>query len=275
MHSPFDSCFSICLDCARCQPRLSHPENPLKLLLVNGNRTQAVTDIVLAEARRVAAPGTALLAVTAAFGMDIVFSHAGDVIAAHAVLDVLAKHHHGCDAAILAISFDSGLAAARELLPIPVLGITESALHAAGQIGGRIGIITFGEGSRALYQEVFTRYGVLPSPPSLPIVAGVRVIDIASTADYLSAGKMDARIVAEANALAGEGAKAVVICGAAMAGVARRLQPAVSVPLVDGVASAVMRAEALVGAGFRPSAPLRPAQTAGLSAELAALFQRV
>jgi allantoin racemase len=105
-------------------------------------------------------------------------------------------------------------------------------------------------------------------------VAGIRTIDIASSAEYLAAEKMDARIIAEANALAVDGADAVVICGAAMAGVARRLKPAVSVPLIDGVTSAVAQAEALVGAGFRPSAPLNPAQTAGLSPELAALFGR-
>lgn len=240
----------------------------MKLLLVNGNRTQAVTDTVLAEARRVAAPATALLAVTATFGIDIVFSHAGDVIAAHAVLDSLARHHHGCDAAILAISFDSGLAAARELLPIPVFGITESALLAACKLGERIGIITFGKRSLALYHDVFARYGVIQRG------AAIRTIDITSTAEYLAAEKLDARIVAEANSLAAEGADAVVICGAAMAGVARRLSDAVSVPLVDGVASAVTQAEALVGAGFRPVPPLQPAITMGLSPELTALFQR-
>ncbi len=218
-----------------------------------------------------AAPGTVVTAVTATFGMDIVFSHAGDAIAAHAVLDTLAKHHHGCDAAILAISFDSGLLAARELLPIPVLGMTESALLAAAQHGRRIGIISFGEVSRGLYHEVFTRYGV---PPLHPTLAGIRVIDIASTADYLSADKMDARIIAAADALASEGAQAVVICGAAMAGVARRLQPAISVPLIDCIASAVTRAEAMVAAGFQRPPRLRPAQTVGLSVELAALFEQ-
>ena len=240
----------------------------MKLLLINGNRTQAVTDTVLAEARRVAAPDTVLVAVTAPFGIDIVFSHAGDVIAAHAVLDSLARHHSGIDAAILAISFDSGLAAARELLPIPVFGITESALLAAGKLGPRFGIITFGKRSLALYNDVFARYKVMQQ------VVAIRTIDITSTAEYLVAEKLDARIVAEANGLAAEGADAVVICGAAMAGVARRLGGAVSVPLVDGVTSAVAQAEALVGADFRPALPLQPAVTEGLSPELAALFRR-
>ena len=244
----------------------------MKLLLVNGNRTQAVTDTVLAEARLAAAPGTELAAVTASFGMDIVFSHAGDAIATHAVLDSLAHHYAGFDAAILAISFDSGLAAARELLPIPVLGITGSALNAACALGQRIGIITFGAVSRPLYDDVFTRCGVMPR------VAGIRTIDIASAGEYLAPAQQDARIVAAANALATEdGADAVVICGAAMAGVSRRIGAAVKVPIVDGVACAVREAEALVRTGHRPAArlPGPSSRATGISAELAALFARI
>lgn len=244
----------------------------MKLLLVNGNRTQAVTDTVLAEARLAAAPGTVLTAVTANFGMDIVFSHAGDAIATHAVLDSLAHHYAGIDAAILAISFDSGLAAARELLPIPVLGITESALTAAGALGQRIGIITFGAVSRRLYDDVFARSGLMPR------VVGIRTIDIASTGEYLAPAQQDARIVAAANALVIEdGADAVVICGAAMAGVSRRLGTAIQVPVVDGVACAVREAEALVRAGYRlPARIAGPSSSAtGISPELAALFAKM
>jgi allantoin racemase len=247
-------------------------ESGVKLLLVNGNRTQAVTDTVLAEARLVASQGTVCEAVTAKFGMDIVFSHAGDAIAAHAVLDSLARHHAGFDAAILAISFDSGLAAARELLPIPVLGITESSLRAAAALGERIGVITFGTLSRKLYDDVFARSGVLPS------IAAIRTIDIASASEYLAPAQLDARIAATANALADEeGVDAVVICGAAMSGVARRLKNAVRVPVIDGVAAAVIEAEALVGAGFRNPArtPGPVSRAAGVSPELAALFERM
>ena len=102
----------------------------MRLLLVNGNTTQAVTDAVCAEARRICAPGTEIEGATASFGADIVTTHAGNAVAAHAVLDVLASHTGRYDAAILAISFDSGLAAARELFPVPVIGMTEAALLA-------------------------------------------------------------------------------------------------------------------------------------------------
>lgn len=243
----------------------------MKLLLVNGNRTQAVTDTVLAEARLAASPGSELIAVTAAFGVDIVYSHAGNALAAHAVLDSLAKHHTGCDAAILAISFDSGLAAARELLPMPVLGITESSLTAACALGQRIGVITFGAVSQPLYEEVFARHGMRAR------IAAIRTIDLASTSDYLTPALLDARIAAVANALADEErVDAVVVCGAAIAGVARRLKSLVRVPLFDGVSAAVHAAEALVGAGFQLPActPGPRSQASGVAPQLAKLFER-
>ena len=196
---------------------------------------------------------TELAAVTAGFGMDIVFSHAGDAIATHAVLDSLARHYAGFDAAILAISFDSGLAAARELLPIPVLGITGSALNAACALGQRIGIITFGAVSRRLYDEVFARSGVMPR------VAGIRTIDIASAGEYLAPAQQDARIVAAANALATEdGADAVVICGAAMAGVSRR----VSAPQAGARLAPVLRLHARHRRRHRQSEPVQQCQSA-------------
>ena len=116
----------------------------MKLLLVNGNTTQAVTDRVVAEARRCAAPGTMMTGVTARFGVSIVSTEADDEIAGHAVLDALASHFAGHDAAIMAISFDTALLGARHIIPIPVVGMTEASLLTACLLGRRFGLITLG-----------------------------------------------------------------------------------------------------------------------------------
>ncbi|MFN0160886.1 MAG: aspartate/glutamate racemase family protein [Burkholderiales bacterium] len=248
----------------------------MKLLLVNGNRTESVTRTVLDEARAAAGPGTDCRAVTAAFGADVVHGHAEDVVAAHAVLDAIARAGP-CDAVIIAISFDSGLAAARELLDVPVYGITESALATAAQRGRRIGVITFGQGSRRLYEDVFARSG------SAVHIAQVRTLDIASTDAYLTPLAQDERVVAAAHELAQGGAEAVAVCGAAVSGIARRIGARVPVPLFDGVACAVARAKGAVrGAEADPAGtttlPARHAGPhavmAGLSPELTALFAR-
>jgi allantoin racemase len=244
----------------------------MRLLLVNGNRTVSVTEVALAEARRVAATGTEVLGATATFGANIVSTVADNTIAAHAVLDTLARHQQGVDAAILAISLDSGLFAARQLFAFPVLGMTEAGLCTAGLLGERFGMITFGRQTAPLYNELAARYGMTQR------LAGHRTVDIASLAAYLDPGAMDSRIVEEAEWLVREaGAQAVLICGAALAGTAARLQGAVAVPLVDGIASAVRLAEGLVRANYRHCPPAHPAapDMQGIAPELAALFRNV
>ena len=65
----------------------------MKILCVNPNTTQAVTDIVLAEARRHAAPGTQVAGVTAGSGVAIVTNEAENALAARAALDLVSAHH--------------------------------------------------------------------------------------------------------------------------------------------------------------------------------------
>ncbi|MFM9981615.1 MAG: aspartate/glutamate racemase family protein, partial [Burkholderiales bacterium] len=88
----------------------------MKILVINPNLTQAVTDAVAAVARKYAAPGSEILAVTGEFGPQVIGSRAENAIAHHGVLDLAARHHAGCDAVVLGVSLDTGLLALRELL---------------------------------------------------------------------------------------------------------------------------------------------------------------
>ena len=96
-------------------------ENPaaaVKLLLINPNITAAMTEAMAAEARRYASASTEIIAVTAEFGTQYVENRVEAAIASHAVLDLLAKHTAGCDAAMICAFGDPGLAAAREFADI-------------------------------------------------------------------------------------------------------------------------------------------------------------
>src|SRR6478735_3823964 len=110
----------------------------IRLLAINPNTSVTVTARFLTEARR-SLPNTATLdGATGRFGAGIVSSLAENVIAAHAALELLARHGGGYDAVILAISFDTALEAARDLMPVPVIGMTEAAIIAArahGEVG--------------------------------------------------------------------------------------------------------------------------------------------
>lgn len=210
----------------------------MRLLLANANTTASVTEICAASARAAASPGTEIVAVTPRFGPAIISSRAENAIAAHGLLECLAENHAGCDAAILAVSYDTALSAARQLLPIPVIGMTEAACLAACMLGGRFGLVTFS--SADLYREVIAGHGLASRLSAIALVA-------ASPYDAASDPEGVAEKVAEAaTGLAREGADSVLLGGAALAGIGARIQPRVPVPLIDGIAAAVRFAEGLV-----------------------------
>jgi allantoin racemase len=224
----------------------------MRLLLVNPNMTQAVTDRVVAEARHCAGPDATLHGVTAGFGVAIVSTEAEAAIAAHAALDLLATHAGNCDGAVVAMSFDAGAMAARRLLPIPVLGITEAALHTACLLGRRFGMIVSGAVSVPMYLDLLDASGLRPR------MAGMEVIELSGIDAYLDSAAIEAKLLEAANTLAARPEiEAIVICGAATAGAARRLQLHCPVPLIDGVAAATAQVIALVRLGLRPRPGLR------------------
>ena len=143
----------------------------MNLLLINPNITEAMTDSMAAEARRFASPGTAITAVTAAFGTQYVENRAEAAIASHAVLDALAKHAAGADAAIVCAFGDPGLAAAREFADIPIVGIEESAILAAWMLGRRYSIICLTPRLRTWYIECAQDHGLAGR------LASVRALD--------------------------------------------------------------------------------------------------
>ncbi|MCZ2496561.1 hydantoin racemase [Xylophilus sp. Kf1] len=214
----------------------------MKLLLINPNLTQGVTDAVLAAARQRAAPGTELLAVTGVFGPAVIGSRAEAALAQHGLLDLAARHAPGCDAVVLGVSLDTALWACREMLDIPVVGMTEAGLLCGATVAGRIGLLTYGERMGPLYRELVASYGLsgrLAGVETLPLDPAASLADPEGTRRAVLEGAL--RLVRR------DGAEAVLLAGAAMASMAEALQPSVPVPLLDGVGCAVAMAQALVG----------------------------
>ena len=240
---------------------------PVRLLIVNPNTSVAVTDRFCAEARAVAPVGVEIVGVTGEFGAAIVSTEAENVIAGHAVLQLLARHAGAHDAAILAISFDSALDAAREVIPIPVVGITEASIADALSQHEAIGLVVFGAVSRPLYDRLLIRYGVAAR------VVGIEVVDVGSASGYLDQGDRDQLVLAAAKRLvARDGARAVVVCGAAVVGIAPRLRDHLTAPITDGVAPAIGSAlrSLQTARSWTPPRPL--GGTSGLDPALAALI---
>ena len=216
----------------------------MRILIVNANTSQIVSDKVAAQARASASAGTEIVAVTGSFGGRVIGTRAEHAIGEHSTIALVSQYAPGCDAVVIGVSYDTGLRGARELLPMPVVGMTEAGLLTACMLGGRIGVISFGRRVLPLYHELVASYGLTAR------IAGWRVLE--STVAYRSGAhdELDRELVAAANDLVErEGAETVVLTGAVMAGVPARLQKDVPVPLIDCMACAVRQAELLVQLG--------------------------
>ena len=244
----------------------------MRILVLNANTTDFVTQTAAAEARRVASPGTEIVPVTADFGAAIVATRAEHAIAEHAAVVLAARHAPGCDGVVIAVSYDTGLKALREMLSIPVVGMTEAALLTACMLGGPIGLISFGKRVWPIYRELIDGYGLSGR------IAGERVSDNTTAykpGDYTA---LDNELVTAAKDLIEkDGAESIVVLGAVMAGAARRIEERVPVPVLDGMRAAVPQVEALARMGLRkPSAgsyaPTGERATRGLDPILAAAF---
>jgi len=236
----------------------------MRILLANANTTQAITERCAAVARLAAGRETEIVAVTADFGPAVISTRVEDAIAAHGILDCLARNYSGCDAVVLAVSLDTALNAARQLLPVPVVGMTEAGCLLASLVGARFGLVTFGK-STETYRELLDREGFSSR------CMGMRAVDL-SPAEALSRPEQACGLIGNASQeLIEQGAEAILLAGAALAGMGSSLD--LPVPVVDGIACATKLAEALVSLGFKkPSSgshvALQARRSVGLSPQL-------
>ena len=216
----------------------------MRILLVNGNTTVAMTETLVATARGVAAPGTEIASATATFGSAIVSHRAEEAIAGHAILKAVADHDEAFDGVLIGVSTDPALGALRALLPVPVVGMTEAALLTACMLGARFGLVTFSLASAPGYREAVERYGLVSR------LAGLRTIDLPLAEAYAKREELTEAIVEVAGALVeSDGAEVLILAGAAAAGLPVLLQPHVPVPLLDGIVCGVRLAEAMIRLG--------------------------
>ncbi|WP_198369735.1 aspartate/glutamate racemase family protein [Roseomonas rosulenta] len=246
----------------------------MRLLLANPNTTRSITELMAQAARSVASAGTSVKAVTADFGAAVIGSRMEMVIGDYASLSLIAREAEGCDAVIVAAALDSGLRALKEMLPVPVLGLTQAAVHAACLTGGRFGLVVSTARVATVMEEMIEGYGLASR------LAGVSWVGADPTAIYGDPGGSAARIAECARSLVTQKrADAVVLIGAVMAGIPERIRDDVPVPLIEGVTAATVLAEGMVRLGTRKAtagsfAAPAPRIVSGITVELEARLRR-
>lgn len=242
----------------------------MRILLLNPNTSQGLTDRMALVARDVAAAGTEIVTATAPRGVPYIATRAEAVIGGAVALEMLAETHQDVDAAVIAAFGDPGLGGARELFSIPVVGLAEAGMLTACMLGRSFAIVTFAQALEPWYRECVEWHGLASR------CAGIRTLDGSFRSIQDVQEEKEALLVDLAGrAVREDGADVVVLAGAPLAGLAGKVRERIPVPVVDCVAAAVKQLETLValrprkavaGTFRRPDA--KPTQ--GLAPSLAA-----
>ncbi|OOP63144.1 Asp/Glu/hydantoin racemase [Arthrobacter sp. SRS-W-1-2016] len=212
----------------------------MRIAVVNCNTTTSMTEMAAARARRAVSPGTTVLAVTPAWGVESAEGWYDSFISAAAVLHTLERLPEDIDGVVMAGFGEHGREGARELLDIPVVDITEAAAHMAMLLGRRYGVVTTVRRAVGQIEDSLSSAGLLERCAAIEDT-GLGVLEI------------DADSIATAEAFVGAGKRAIargaeVIClgCAGMAGLEEHVRGRLPVPVIDGVAAAAALVETLI-----------------------------
>jgi allantoin racemase len=219
----------------------------MRILVVNPNTTQSMTEKIGHAARRAAASGTEIIATNPEFGPPSIEGYYDEVFAIPGMIGEIRKHPDA-NAIIIACFDDTGLDAARCATSAPVIGIGEAGFHFASLVSGKFGVVTTLARSIPAIEHNLVRYG-LATRCTRVRASEVPVLDLEIPgSNAVHKISMEIR-----RAIEEDGAEAIVLGCAGMADLAIQLSLEHGVPVLDGVGCAVKLAEGLVGLGLRTS----------------------
>ena len=247
-------------------------DNRIRLLVINPN-TSASVSVKLHE-RIAAACGDAVevRVQTARFGAPYIASESSFAVAEHATLDAwaaaVALPSPWPDVVLIGCFGDPGLFALGECSVVPVTGLASASLDRAARAArdGRFAIVTGGQE----WKPILTRFALaMGFAKQLAAIETVQLsgAELAERPEESRTLLLDACLrVANEHEVS-----SIVIGGAALAGMAEKLQPFVPVPLFDSVVEGAREAMRLATLRKAMCTGGRRYQWTGLSAEMQAM----
>lgn len=220
----------------------------MRIVVVNVNTSQSMTDGIDAAAWRYASPGTEIVTLQPYFGAEAVDCNFESYISAVAVMDRVLAFDEPYDAVVLAGFGEHGRDGLQELIEQPVVEICEASAHVAMMIGRGYSVVTTLQRSVPPIQDRLRLSGLWDRCASVRST-GMSTLEV----DQDPAGAIRAVVAEARKAVEIDHAEVIVLGCAGMAGLEEAITLELHVPVIDGVGAAVRLAEALVGLGLKTS----------------------
>lgn len=222
----------------------------MRILLINPNTSEDFTHKIQTIASQYALPTTETLAVNPASGPRSIESIYDELLSAPGTIETALAHLDTCDAIVIACYSDHpAVYALREITDKPVVGIAEASMLIACLLGHKFSVVTTNREWVPLLWDAVRHYGLAERCASFRST-GMPVLALESASPEETYQMI---LNASRQALEQDGAEVICLGCAGMAGLDKRLQADLNVPVVDGVTGALKLLEGLVGYGLRTS----------------------
>ena len=214
------------------------PEAGVKILVLNANTTQSVTEALVARLAPVCPSNVQLVGATAAFGAPYVANPSAVTVAGHAALAavrtaVAEEAEAGrppFDACLYACFGEPGIDALRDEMAFPIAGMAEASILCALQLGERFSILTVGEAWPPMLRALMRRTALFDRCAGIGVVPG----DALALAGDRAEGARIVRGVA-VDLAERQRPDVIIVGGAALAGTAGDLTQACGLPVLDSL----------------------------------------
>ena len=213
----------------------------MRITVINGNISQAVSEDIAQAAKLAAFPGTEIVMVTPEIGPATIGGYLDAQLSAMGVCDEVSRCQEGTDAFIIACFSDPGLYAAREMTTIPVIGIAEASMVTAIQLGHQFSLLSPLRKMRPILQKLTSYYGFQDR------LASVQTVDMdVKQAAIHGNERLVAFMEAGRIAIEKDDAEVLILAGAVLAGMEIEMTKELGIPVLDPVKCAMIQAQGMV-----------------------------
>jgi len=216
----------------------------MKIMVVNPNTSESMTGHIRIELMKIKRQDTELTVVCAERGPITIESSYDESFAVPEALKLVKRaNREGYDAVIINAFSDPGMAAAREISDILVLGIEETTMHVASMLGAKFTILT------PIKHRIPHKYKEVRGYKLEQWLASVRttamkVTDVDSDPDQAKIRILEAARLAVEE----DGAEVIILGCAAMVGYGDEISQALGVTALDPTAVTLKICEGMVDA---------------------------
>jgi len=221
----------------------------MKILFINPNTSQEFTSRIQSITNEYTFPTTQVVAKNPASGPRSIESVYDELLSSAGTMELLISELDNYDGFVIACYSDHPtIYAAREITDKPVLGIAEASMYVACMIGYKFSVVTTNDEWQPLLWDAVKHYGLRERCASVR-TTGMSVLSLEESEDQAYE-----LIVEEARkAVAEDGAEVICLGCAGMAGMDKRMEKDLGIPVVDGVVASLKLLEGVIGYGVRTS----------------------